>query len=898
MAEDEVPSRENPDAPTAASEDAARRERTEREHVQVQGTAARFQTLVENLADVVIELDDKGRLAWLSPSVATVLGRRPEDLVGTPATPLVHPDDLPAIIEGLAEAYETMEIVVFSYRLRHADGRWIWIEGSGRCFENEAGEKRYVSVGRDVTEYKQLVQALERQHEADRHVVELSRRFVALTPSEIDGAIQMSLDEVVARGRADRCYLLGLVGPTFFIRNRDGWTDHEIEGSRRIEERSMAGEYAWAVSLFSAGQVIHLPDTSAPPRDIAVEVGAQLALRGVRSFLAVPLHSQGRVIGCLGLECHSGLQGWSEREITEMQLIAGVFSSVLLRKQAELALVEQVRMERRISELANRFLVAATDSLQDAVREVLEGSAELAGADHAYMQPLMLEADSNAITIGGFYPVGWNVEGLDVSIQPLPAWCVQELRAGRIVRFQDSLGLSEDGEAARGILKARGVQSMIGLPLFSKHGPAGMLAFECHRRSRSWSEQEVSLLGLIGELFSTSLQRLQAEEALGESREQLIHAQKMDAVGRLAGGIAHDFNNLLTIILGFGEDLSHTVEPGSAVQEDVTEIVRAAERASDLTRQLLAFSRREQTFAENLDLNEVVRSMREMLGRLLGSTIRMVFEPCASNCPVYADTRHIEQILVNLVVNARDAMPGGGTIAVRTRKRRLGAKECRRYGLERVGEYCVLEVEDTGEGISPGVLDRIFEPFYTTKEVGKGTGLGLSIAYSIAREHRGAIGVESRIGLGAKFSIILPLGEHVASVSPSPLERPITMGRGTVLVVDDEPALRRLVVRCMNGAGFEVLEAASAASAIALFGDRGRRIDVLLTDVMMAEADGFSLARALRERVPALPIVYMSGHPLEDPDAQGEAPPTGRFVRKPFTREDLVAAVHAALDGV
>jgi PAS domain S-box-containing protein len=892
----DVTSRSNPDEPTQA-DSGPRAAVSKFEGAELQANEARFQRLVENMADIVVELNAEGTLIWLSPSVESVLGRTAVSLIGQSVRPIVHPDDRAALGAGLKEAYASMNAVGFSYRMKHADGRWRWIEGSGRCFLSDCGETYFVGVGRDATEYKQLVQTLERQHAADRQIVELSRRFVALAPGEIDKAIELSLDELVTQADADRAYLLAIGGgESFFIRNQQGWTQDELDRADSLDSNSDAGEYDWAAAVFSAGRIIHIPDTTEYAERVEPIVGRQLADRGVRSLIAVPLESQGRVIGCLALECHTHGRAWSEREITELQLISGVFSSVLLRKRAEVALAEQIRMERRISELSNRFLAAATVDLQDAVREVLQGSAEMARADHVYMQPLMQESDPDSITVGGFYPIGWHTPDLDVQIRPLPPWCETELRAGRTVHFDSKTRHSDEAEHARAVLAERGVRAMIGLPLFSKYGAAGMLAFECYGKSERWSEHEVSALGLIGELFSASLQRLQAEEALEESRTQLLHAQKMDAVGRLAGGIAHDFNNLLTIILGFSEDLSHAVEPGSSVQEDIAEITNAAERASDLTRQLLAFSRREQSYSEHLDLNEVVRGMREMLARLLGSTVRLIFEPAGSTCPVYADVRHIEQVLINLAVNARDAMPSGGTITVRTVERILNVEECRRYGLDTVGQYSVLEVEDTGEGMSAGVLDRIFEPFYTTKDVGKGTGLGLSIAYSVAREHMGAIGVESRIGLGSAFSLLLPRSEM--EVAPRELrpERPARYGRGTVLVVDDEPALRRLVGRCMRAAGYQVLEAESGTSALALVARGEDQIDLLLTDVMMAEMSGRELARTLRVEHPTLPIVYMSGHPLEDDADRDVGAPWGRFVRKPFSKEELLDAIQSELD--
>jgi PAS domain S-box-containing protein len=856
----------------------------------------RFRTLIENVSDIVVELDETSRIRWLSPSIETALGRSPDEFVGKSVRPLVHPDDRAALSAVLDRAYLQGESVAFAYRLLHVDGSWRWIEGIGRCFQSPKGRTHFVGVGRDLTEDRQLGEQLARQHKVDRAIAEMSSRFLELGALEIDGGIQVALDQIVGWAGADRAYLIGIErGLPHFV-HTTGWSDRQARAARKIGDRvTRERDRTTARQSLERGEVVHIPDIAAVgPSELR---GAEdLVAQGVQSVLIVPLRRRERLVGCLGLETVDRAKTWTEREITSMELAAGVLASVLRRKTAEVALADQVRMERRVSELSNEFL-ASTGNLQEAVLGVLAGTAEVARADHAYMHPLMSEADPDRITQGGFYPIGWQAPGLDLARPELPAWCSDELRAGRIVIFADDTELPAAGESARAEVAVRGVRSMIGIPLFSKHGPAGVLGFECHRRAERWSSEEISLLSLVGELFSTSLQRLQAEEALEDSRAQLFHAQKMDAVGRLAGGVAHDFNNLLMIILGYSRALHDELEPGSDAHGDVREITLAAERASDLTRQLLAFSRREPSHAERVDLNDLVSGVREMLGRLLRANVQLVFQLAPNALPVLADPRQLEQVLINLSVNARDAMPDGGSITIRTRERTLSAEECQRHGLGRPGRYQALEVVDRGEGMAEEVRARIFEPFYTTKDVGQGTGLGLSIAYSVAREHGGGIVVDSELHRGTTVAMVLPRFEGAAPLAASPARAEPALGSETILLVEDEPSIRRLIVRNLEAAGYHVLHASSGARALALADAFEGEIDLLVTDVVMAGMSGREVAHALQEKRSGLPVVFVSGHPF-DPSAQhAEAEESVRFLQKPFHSSQLLARVREAIEG-
>ena len=379
--------------------------------------------------------------------------------------------------------------------------------------------------------------------------------------------------------------------------------------------------------------------------------------------------------------------------------------------------------------------------------------------------------------------------------------------------------------------------------------------------------------------------------------EQLRQAQKMEAVGQLAGGVAHDFNNLLTVVQGHSS-LLLAMEglPGSAA-ESVQQIGEAAERASTLTRQLLTFSRRQLLRLRPLDLNHVVAGMTRMLSRIVGEHITLR-ESLASTLPrVRADTGMMEQVIMNLVVNARDAMPKGGELSLQTSVADLDAAGAAQSPSARAGRYVVLQVSDTGTGIAPEHLPHIFEPFFTTKGVGHGTGLGLATVYGIVQQHQGWITIESQPGDGARFSIFLPVTEEVPEPAPTPTSVRIPGGGETILVAEDEEALRKLVQNILGRHGYRVLVAENAAEALQVWRSAAGQVDLLLTDLVMpGELSGRELAEHLLRESPGLKVIFTSGYSPESL-TPGDLSDTGTvFLQKPYRPEKLVLAVRECLD--
>ncbi|MBS2034001.1 PAS domain S-box protein [bacterium] len=378
------------------------------------------------------------------------------------------------------------------------------------------------------------------------------------------------------------------------------------------------------------------------------------------------------------------------------------------------------------------------------------------------------------------------------------------------------------------------------------------------------------------------------------TEEQLLAAQKMEAIGRLAGGIAHDFNNLLTVILSYTELVHEELATGDPLRDDLQEVVDAGERAKSLTSQLLAFSRRQMMTLESIDLNELVQSVERMLRRLIGEDIFIQLELLPGICSVKADRGQLEQVLLNLAVNARDAMPDGGRLVLQTSQRSISPERGAALDIK-PGEYAELVLRDNGCGMTEEVKARIFEPFFTTKEQGKGTGLGLAMVYGILRQGGGAIEVESQPGAGCCFTLFLPESTQAASEKrPTRSSQPSCSGQENILVVEDEPALLNLAKRTLAASGYNVLTARNGEQALQLAAQSGGELDLILSDVVMPGMSGPKMISRLRPLCPKARFLMMSGYPDDALEGRGIRPQ--EYLSKPFDAPTLRAAVRSLLD--
>jgi len=437
----------------------------------------------------------------------------------------------------------------------------------------------------------------------------------------------------------------------------------------------------------------------------------------------------------------------------------------------------------------------------------------------------------------------------------------------------------------------------LGVPMKKGDKAFGVLVVQSYTENVRYGTRDMEILNFVGQHVATVIEHKRAENALRQSEKQLWQSQKMEAVGRLAGGVAHDFNNLLTVIKGYTELMLTDLKPSDPLRPEMEEVQKAADRAAALTRQLLAFSRRQVLAAKVVNLNYLVEDMNKLLRRLLGEDIELAIKLADDLGCVKADPGQIEQVIMNLAVNARDAMPKGGKLTLETANLELDQAYSREHVMVKPGPYVMLAIADTGSGMDAETLSHVFEPFFTTKEQGKGTGLGLSTVYGIVKQSGGYIWPYSEPGMGTTFKIYLPrVGEMAEREQARAQVPPGLAGQETILLVEDEEGVRGLTRQLLQRHGYTVLEAEHGQDALLLCERYSGPIHLLLSDVVLAQMSGRELVERLVPLRPEMKVLYMSGYSDEAIVHHGVLKPGTAFLQKPFTTESLMRKLREVLD--
>ena len=591
-------------------------------------------------------------------------------------------------------------------------------------------------------------------------------------------------------------------------------------------------------------------DERRPMRGIIPDSGGGLALGfpprhpEVQAFLVVPIASPSHVYGWLSLVGNEGLAFDDEQEHQLLSLAGHVGRiyelehEIAERRQAEAALLASERLTRNLlAHLPHRILVKDRQSI-----------VRFCNANYA--------ADLN-------------------------------MRVEDVIGKDDLAFYPKDMAESYRALDRAVIESGVTSSVDERYEVNGADRW-VHTLKVPYRDEQGVVTGVLVVFDDITVQRAR--------EEQYRQAQKMETVGRLAGGVAHDFNNMLTAILGYCDLLTDTLEPADARRADIGQIHKAASTAAALTKQLLAFSRKEIIEPTTLDVTAVVDGMQAMLRRLIPEDVTIDIGPGSVSGHVVADRSQVEQIVLNLALNARDAMPDGGTLTIGTGTVNLDERFVRAHHPLEAGLHTALTVTDTGIGMTPEVKARIFEPFFTTKGAGRGTGLGLASVHGIIARSGGSVDVESVVGAGSTFTVYLPQTDAVLRPLPAaPASRAVQAGTETVLVVEDAVELRSLIERFLSRQGYTVLIAADAGEALALF-DRHAGIDLLLTDVVLPGISGPELSRRLVESRPGLRVIYMSGYAEATIVQRGVVLPGLAFLPKPFTASQLCLKVRGTLD--
>ena len=592
---------------------------------------------------------------------------------------------------------------------------------------------------------------------------------------------------------------------------------------------------------------------------------------------------------------------WNDTAVLDNQgrvkEIIGVGRDITKRKVAEEAILQsERRASRQRTALARLALDAALFSgdpspALDAVAQVI---CETVGVARAGIWKLA--DDRSQLVCLSLYSTDKKARGKDIILDPetCPAF-FSAIETENRFSAEDAWHDPRTRELADPYFKPMGVISVLFAGIFIEGKLFGAVSLENTGAMRKWHADEESfagtLAGIVAQCF-VNQERRQARQEREKLQSQLQRAQRLESVGRLAGGVAHDFNNLLSVILGYGEMIVVQSSPNHPHHELARDILDAGLRARNLTRQLLAFSRNQVFEINTIDLNEVVKGFERMMRRMLREDVLLDIRLDPGEIAIDADIAQLEQVLMNLVVNARDAMPQGGRILIATAVVELDEAYC--AGREDIlpGAYAMLAVTDTGTGMDRATQDQIFEPFFTTKDVSKGTGLGLSTVYGIVKQHAGNIWVYSEIDRGTTFKIYLPLSKADAKTpTAQPEAIPAAAGRATILVAEDDPAVRKLAGIILKERGYTVLTADGAEDAVELARTHTGPIDLLLTDVIMPKMNGPQVFEQIAQLHPETKVLYMSGYPGRTVIRHGLDINGGELVNKPLTTKALTEKV-------
>ena len=836
------------------------------------------QLLLTSAGEAIIGLDLERRVTFVNDAAVKLFGWHHDQVIGQPFR---------ALSLAAGEKSETFW---------RPDGTTVSVGYVSTPIMSRGAMVGTVLVLNDITERQQLFEESERRRAAAEGLAELSR------------LVSQSLDvgEVAERITESVRTLLGVTNSALFEARGEELVSLSLKG-----DHGPTGGHAivYPIGSGAAGMAAKerrpivtsdlLTDARIPQPP---EQRARMERAPFRAVLAVPLLLQERMIGVLVLGDRVG-RVFADEEVRLVQAFAD---------QAAIA-IENARLHRetqeRVEELRTREsrlqALLAVDRQMSRIRaddSLLSQISEACGRFFdAHSVSFRLIDGSDLLLCGSWGPTSdlLSVDRVKVGEGSMTGHVA---RSGEPLIVDDPAGDRRMHPSYREAYGRLGIRAFMGVPLKIDGQVIGVLTIRASREG-GFVAADLEMANAFAAQAAIALensrlyqQAQRAFEELSKTKDQLVQAQKMEAVGQLAGGVAHDFNNLLTVISGRSRLFLARVPAGDPNRRDVELIDRAADRAAGLTRQLLAFSRKQLLQPKALDLNGLVGGLAPMLTRLIGEDIELVIVPGRDIGQVMADPGQIEQVIMNLVVNARDAMPEGGMVKIDTATRVLETPFEHAHGQVPAGRYVVLTVQDSGCGMDAATLGKIFEPFFTTKEKGKGTGLGLATVYGIVHQSGGAVGVDSAKGRGTTFTIYLPRIDTKVEAAKAPAGQSLVGGNETILLVEDDHEVRALTAEVLKACGYTVIESGDPLEALVI-GERHRdEVRLLLSDMVMPAMRGPALAAEILRLQPAVRVMYMSGYTEEVVASSGTIDPPGPLLQKPFAPDVLARTVRGVLD--
>jgi two-component system, cell cycle sensor histidine kinase and response regulator CckA len=873
-------------------------ERRGREALRV--SEEQYRLLADGIPQIVWTARPDGSIDYLNRRAAEYSGLETESLTGRKCARAVHPDDRPHVEAVWGEALRSGMPCEFEFRLRRADGAYRWHVGRQVAIRNDAGAiSRWFGTCTDIHDQKMIAE----QRARDALLLASVRDSVIVTDLEgvvtywNEGAARLfgwSAEEMIGRPYADR--FPEPVRSRIVAQIRERLSGSEWNGE--FEDYRKDGSRVWIDS-----RVTRITNADGRPvgvMGVSHDISERKRHEAVHRFQHALLESQAEAspdgILLVGTDhqilSHNRqfLNLWgipTDLTATEDGAATALTASLVADPEAFTARIAAINAAPD-SRSHDEVLLADGRTLDRYSGPIRTAGGERLGRVwffrditdrkrvEASLGAVMRSVADAIITVDE----AGVIDSANPAVEPLFGYTEAEV-IGLPVRtlLPEPFGDDRDpGSPGAGLAKVIGIgREVTGRRKDGSRFPADLSVSECRLHGAR------HFTGVVRDV--TAKKKLE---------DQFRQAQKMEAFGQLAGGVAHDFNNLLTVINGYSDLLLDEFAPGDPGRESMMAIREAGERAAALTAQLLAFSRKTIIEPKNLDLNAVVDSIAKMLRRLIGEDVRLSVVPGARLSPVRADLGQIEQVIMNLAVNARDAMPKGGRLTIETSNVVVKADD-HGYPDGPPGRYVRLVVADTGCGMSAEVKAKLFEPFFTTKGVGKGTGLGLATVYGIVSQAGGRIGVSSEVDQGSTFTVLFPAVGEVPAPPSAPPAFP-TRGSETILLVEDEANVRKLAKMALETLGYGVLEAGGGTHAAHLAETHAGPIHLLLTDVVMPTMGGRDLVDTLRARYPGLRVLYMSGYTDDAVVRYGVTQSTDAFLQKPFTPLGLARKVRAVLD--
>jgi len=869
-----------------------------------------FRLLAENSTDVISRFSPDGVCLYVSPACRAVLGFDPEELIGRSAYELCHPDDAPKL-RAAHEGLQRGEIAATTvHRYRHKDGSYLWLETISRAVRDEpTGRMTEIqTAGRDITERRRAEAAL-RQSEAElRRIIDTANEGICVLGPDARATfvnarfarmLGYAADEMIGRPMTD--FLFEEDVPDHDGRmeaRRRGIAEHYERRFRRKDgqplwtlvsampvfedENRFAGSFAMLTDITERRRAEE--EVRTLNRELERQVLQYRMLLDQASDAIFVIDADRRYVDVNDAACD--LLGYSREELLRLSVpdvVPPEENPGQPERFVRMRAGETMLSERMLRRKDGSLLVAELNSrqlpdgrFQAIVRDIT--SRKRLEKEQARLATAVEQADEAIVITDPSASILY----VNPSFERVSGYARAEL-IGSNPRILHS------GQHDRAFYQAMWSSLLAGQ---TWHGTL------VNRRKDGSLYEEDAVITPIRDAAGAVASYVGVKRDVTRERAleaQLRQSQKMEAVGQLAGGIAHDFNNLITAIRGYSELVRESLSPGD--RDDIDQVVLAADRAAELTRQLLAFSRRQVLQPQVLGPAEIVEGIAPMLRRLLGEHIELVAHAAPDVGRIRVDPSKLEQIIVNLAVNARDAMPGGGRLVIETTNVELDVGSEPGHAETTTGPYVVLRVTDTGCGMDEETRARAFEPFFTTKEPGSGTGMGLATVYGIVRQSGGEIDLHSELGHGTTFEIYLPrVDEEAIAAAVATEAAAVPRGSETILLVEDEASVRTFARRALEGLGYVVLEASDGAEGAARATEHTGRIDLLVTDVVMPRVGGRELAERLRAARPELPILFMSGFSGNAVSGADLTPPGALVLAKPFTREGLGRAVRRALE--